>query len=100
MSYAETPLGGDEPWANNVVAPIVPVPTGTLIDTNESVQGDGRPKAPKFPPGLFPPLGSFSNQQSTKTKASVVQMGNFSAECEIRSRLYLPTPNAKKRRNS
>ena len=86
MSYAEMPLGGDEPWANNVVAPIVPVPTGTLIDTNESVQGDGRPKAPKFPPGLFPPLGSFSNQQSTKTKASVVQMGNFSAESSLKGR--------------
>lgn len=74
MSYAETHLGGDEPWANNIVAPIITVPTGTLIDTEGSVQADGRPKAPKFPPGLFPPLGSSESQHSSKTNITAVRV--------------------------
>lgn len=67
MSYGETVLGGSEPWANNVVAPQLSVPTGTLISTDGNVVMDaGRRDAPRFPPGLpppglspghFPPLG-------------------------------------------
>lgn len=63
MSRAETAFGGDEPWANKVVAPVISVPTGILVDTEGSVQ-DGRPKAPKFPPGLFPPLVPSTHQTS------------------------------------
>ena len=80
MSYAETPLGGDEPWANNVVAPTIMVPIGTLINTNVSVNGDGQSKTPSFPPGLFPPLGSTGKRQTKETNASAARMGNFSTE--------------------
>jgi hypothetical protein len=87
MSYAETPLGGDEPWANNVVQPTITVSTGTLIDTNESVNGEGRPKTPLFPPGLFPPLGSSGKHQRKETKASAVQMGNFSTRANSKAKI-------------
>jgi hypothetical protein len=67
MTRRETVFGGDEPWANNVVAPELSVPTGTLIDIDgpASIHGSGRPKAPKFPPGSFPPLGSSEPVQTS-----------------------------------
>ena len=90
MSYAETPLGGDEPWANNVVAPTITVPTGTLINTNESVTGDGQSKTPLFPPGLFPPLGSSGKQSSKETKASAIRMSNSRNEASARASTIQP----------
>ncbi|GAB7326722.1 hypothetical protein MBLNU13_g10674t1 [Cladosporium sp. NU13] len=90
MSYAETPLGGDEPWANNIVAPTITVPTGTLISTNESVNGDGRSKTQLFPPGLFPPLGSSGKQQIKKPKASAARMGNSSTKTSSNAMITQP----------
>jgi hypothetical protein len=90
MSYAETPLGGDEPWANNVVPPTITVPTGTLIHTNESVNGDGQSKTPLFPHGLFPPLGSSGKKQTTGTKASALTMGNSSTRAISKARALHP----------
>jgi hypothetical protein len=84
MSYADTCLGGSEPWARNVVAPIVSVPTGTLIDADGSIHGDGRSKVPKFPPGLFPPLGSNENQQIRKTNSPNARKTHVGTrECEL-----------------
>ena len=90
MSYAETPLGGDEPWANNVVPPTITVPTGTLINTAESVNGDGRPKAPLLPPRLFPPLGWSEKQQPTKTKPPAARLGKFSTRASSNARTTQP----------
>lgn len=56
MSYRETPFGGDEPWAHKKVPPTVP--TGNLVDIADPSVGGSRREVPKFPPGLFPPLGS------------------------------------------
>jgi hypothetical protein len=72
MTRRETVFGGDEPWANKVVAPETSVPTGTLIDMDESasIHGSGRPKAPKFPPGSFPPLGPKEPIQTSPTDES------------------------------
>lgn len=83
MTYRETPLGGDEPWADNIVAPIITVPMGNLIDTDGSLQADGRPKAPKFPPGLFPPLGSSENQQSSKTDTPSIRVAAQSKDSHL-----------------
>ena len=92
MSYAATRLGGDEPWANNIVPPVVPVPTGTLISTAESVQGDGRSKAPKFPPGLFPPLGSSGTQQMTTANNPAVQMDSVRVRGHSNVKTTQPSP--------
>jgi hypothetical protein len=58
MTRGETVFGGEESWANKVVKDSVTA--GTLIDIDESasMHGSGLPKAPKFPPGSFPPLAS------------------------------------------
>jgi hypothetical protein len=83
MSYNETPLGGNEPWAKNIVRPDIFVPMGTLVNTDvvdtsrpkapqcppglantyASVADTSRPKAPHYPPGFYPPLGSTEEQR-------------------------------------
>ena len=64
MSYSETPLGGNEPWANNVVGPYPTGRMGILIDTDDNGIDAGQAKTPTFPPGLFPPLGTPTPQSS------------------------------------
>lgn len=55
MTYKETVLGGDEPWANNVVKPKIQVREGELINTDGSIAATRQIGAPRIPPGLGPP---------------------------------------------
>ena len=99
MSYSETPLGGNEPWAKNIVRPDISM--GTLVNTDVAIVDTSRPKAPQYPPGLvntyasvantsrpkpphyppgfFPPLGSSEQQRPTisnVTNAARAPLGN------------------------
>jgi hypothetical protein len=66
MSYSETPLGGNEPWAKNVVRPDVFVPTGTLVNTDVTIADTSRSKAPQYPPGLVNTYASVANTSRPK----------------------------------
>jgi len=92
MSYNETPLGGNEPWAKNIVRPDIFVPMGNLVNTDVATADPSRSKAPQYPPGLsntyasvantsqptpphyppglFPPLGSSEQQRPKITNAT------------------------------
>lgn len=91
MSYSETPLGGNEPWARNIVRPEIIVPMGNLVNTDVSLDDTSPPKAPqyppglantyasvantnrpkpRYPPGLYPPLGSIGDQRSNIVDAT------------------------------
>ena len=97
MSYNETPLGGNEPWAKNVVRPDIFVPTGNLVSTDVPIADTGRPKPPQYPPGLvntyadvantrrspwqyppglYPALGSNERQQPKIINATNASPGN------------------------
>jgi hypothetical protein len=66
MSYSETPLGGNEPWAKNVVRPDIWVPMGTLVNTDVTIANTTRPEAPQYPPGLVNTYASVTDTSRPK----------------------------------
>lgn len=76
MRYRDTVLGGDEPWANNVVKPEIVVPEGELINTSGSVAGSLQYHAPRNPPGLASRPGDYPPQDFLSTSDHFPPLGH------------------------
>jgi hypothetical protein len=118
MSYNETPLGGNEPWAKNIVRPDIFVPTGTLVNTDivdtsrpkapqyppglantyASVADTSRSKPPHYPPGFYPPLGSNEQQRPklvNATNTARAHLGNPRLRHPAASQTSMPKTSTK-----
>lgn len=76
MTYKETVLGGNEPWANNVVKPRIQVREGELINTDGSIAATRQIGAPRVPPGLGPP-GIYTSRGAYPPTGFLSNSGEF-----------------------